>query len=193
MIMPEIQVDPKDLKMLEGQFRDLPRKIPTILSRAINRIASMSNTQIRRGITGQINLPSNIVSRYLKLHRSTVNTLAARIELSGHRIPAAKFKGRRLVRGASYQIRKGQARKTLLYKRTDPIFWGVMPSGHEGIFTRPAGKRYKIHELLGPSISTAWSKTPGLVRSTIDNANQNLAARIRHEIKYELEKRRSKS
>ncbi|OQA02131.1 MAG: hypothetical protein BWY71_00135 [Planctomycetes bacterium ADurb.Bin412] len=192
MIFPEIQVNPKDLKMLESQFRDLPKQIPTILSRAINRIATMTNTQVRRGITRQINLQSNIVGRYLRLFRATRNSLAARIELAGWRIPAAKFKGRRLKRGASYQIRKGEGRKTLLYKKTDPIFWGVMPTGHEGIFTRPEGKRGKIHELLGPSISTAWSKTPGLVRTTIDNANHNLAARIRHEIKYELEKRKAK-
>ncbi len=192
MLTPTIQIDPKDLKMLENQFKEFPRTIPTILSRAINRIATMANTRVKRGVAAEVNLQQNIIGRYITLYRAAKTRLEARLKLSGWRIPAAKFKGRRLVKGASYQIRRGAARKKLIYKKTDPIFWGIMESGHEGIFTRPAGKRGKIHELLGPSISTAWSKTPKLLYATLDEANHNLAVRIHHEIKYELEKRKVK-
>jgi len=192
MIGYDVRVDPQDLAMIESQLKEFPKKIPTVLSRAINRITGQANTQIRRGIANEINLQSSIIGRYLTVRRATKSQLEARIELSGHRIPAAKFKGRRLAKGASFQIQKGGERKTLLYKKTDPIFWGVMDTGHEGIFTRPQGKRYKIHELLGPSISTAFTGAPELVADAITQSQKNLAARVRHEIKYELEKRKRK-
>lgn len=203
MIAPEIRIDPKDLKMLESQFQEFPKLISLILARALTKSSRWCTTNVRRRIQNETNMKADVIRKYIKVHSANKNHLQAEINLSGWRIPAAKFKGRRLVKGASYQISKKRGRKTLIHSYDRPIFWGVMESGHEGIFTRTktrgfyfkshtAKKAYRLHELLGPSVSTALDLTGSLGIQFKKETGEYLNKRIHHEIKYELEKRKAK-
>jgi len=195
-----IRVDPNDLRRMNYIFRDTPKKIPVILNRAINRIAAQAKVKVRRDIAQLITLKQKDIGRKIRLKKSSQSTLQAKIGISGWQFEVDKFRGRRLKRGASWQIFRQGSRETQLYKLDVPIFWGhgihnyifssSTPGEFEGIFEREEDRRYPIWRKMGPSLSQVFTGAAGLAQKTLAETSHNLAARIRHEIKFELEKRK---
>ena len=134
-----------------------PRIVRKAGSRAINRVAKMARTEASKEIRKRYAIKKADVDPAIRLHGSTTRTLQAKIRVVGGKIPLIKFRISVLARrkgspgGPPVKVRVLRAGGST---RMRHAFYGVMKSGHKGVYERDTRTRFPISELYGPSVPT---------------------------------------
>jgi len=211
----EIVINKKQLAEITELLAEVPRGVPKVLTRAINKVGVAARTHIIRRIVARLNLKTRDVrNRNVFLYKANYANLMARINISGRRIPLMRWGARQLKRGVSYAIRKGQR------KRLEGAFIQQMTSGHRGVFMRSGefqrskiaarktskrlgrrkGKgfmvrpRLPIAERYGPSVPEAAKNIRELSQRVLDEKiATDLAGEVETQVGLVLERHRSRA
>ena len=109
----EIKFDKRKLENIQRQLRDIPRAMPKVMSRAINRTATSARAEIARKIAGEINVKQSTVKKSIRTTKATYSFWQSVLRISSRRIPLMQFKARQTKTGVSYRIEKAAGRKKL--------------------------------------------------------------------------------
>lgn len=148
--MLEIRFDDAKLKKFERELKGIPRALPKVMSRGLNRTAQSARTQISRSLAQRIGLKIKDVRARLTLSKASYSNWRSAVGISGKRFGLIKFAARQTKKGVTY--RKGRNRILIRH-----AFIATMPSGHRGVFMRKAGPRLPIAEMRGPSLAQVFT------------------------------------
>ena len=148
--MLEIKYDDAKIKRLQRELKNLPRALPKIMSRALNRTALSARTEVSRSLAGRIGLRIKDVRQRVVMQKASYSNWRSAIRISSRRLPIIRFGARQTAKGVTYK----QGRQRVLIRHA---FIATMPSGHRGIFKRKGGARLPIAELRGPSLAQVFT------------------------------------
>lgn len=183
----DIEINKAQLKRVELMLRGMPRAMPGVLSRAVNRTAISARTQINKEIRQEINIKAADLNEKLILEKAKQNYPVAVIKMSRKRIPVMDFGAKQTAKGVSYKIKKQGGRQTI-----KSAFITTMPeTGHTGVFKRWGKTRLPIVELKGPSIGEVFKRGPALIKRITQQAYKNLGHNIESQLDYVLGRSRT--
>jgi len=181
----EVLVDERKLKGIERMLAGIPRALPKVVTRALNKTATGARAETVREIAAQVIIKQAEIRRNIVLKRASWRYWVASLRIKGRRIPLIAFRARQTKRGATYQIARTGGRKKLPH-----AFLATMPSGHKMVAKRKGMARLPIRELRGPSVVGVFEGTRGLAARLLGKANRRLAVEINRQIAVLLEKGR---
>lgn len=165
-----------------GGFRDAGDKFKRAQMRAMNRTIATTRTFMSRSISKDLGLPVGKVRDQIVLRKARMDSLRARLTVSGARIPLVEFgaRGREPSRGKGKGV---TARIGGRVKRYPHAFIATMASGHRGVFTRDPIRRQRlpIIQLYGPSLPHVFDK---YVQEGLRVADEEMKKNLRHEIQF---------
>ena len=148
-----------------------------------------------REIAADLGMPSGTVREQLVIGEANTNRQKATITVKGKRIPLIDFRHTGVDpsrgRGRGVTVKIGPPAKG----RYPHAFLATMPSGHQGIFERTAGKfmrqqratwkkkRQAIHELRAPSMSHVFAK---YIPIGIARGEEALVTNLEHEMQFAM-------
>lgn len=148
--MLEMRYDKAKLKQLERELRGIPRALPKVMSRGLNRTAQQARTDLSRSISKRIGFRVKDVRQRLTLTKATYSNWRSQVRVSGKRFGLIKFGARQTKAGVTYK----RGRERVLIRHA---FIAVMPTGHRGVFRRKGARRLPIAELRGPSLAQVFT------------------------------------
>lgn len=193
----EIKIDEKQLRNVERMLRGVPKEIPRVMSRAINKTAAPIRTQMARQITPKVNEEVAVAAARQK---SSGRTVAGRVSAKTGKTRRFRFKvstiksNIRFARATFKKLRaliwirqpKGQeARAT-----SETPFIQKMPGGHISIFRRLGKTRMPIADQLRNLMKKYFTGIAGSIRQ---QAQQRLLKNINDQMKLALNKWKGKA
>jgi len=171
-----VEVNQAQIESVRSLLNGIEKDAVLALRRSLNKTATAAKTLSAKEIGGTITLKSAKIKEYITIKKAAGNELTAVLSLKTALMPAILFTNRKLAKGVSLKLWKAEPTVKLRH-----YFYATMNSGHIGIFSREeiapgvyAG-RLPVGELLGPSITTVYEKTPGLaVRVETESAERLL-------------------
>lgn len=134
-----------DLKRAERLLAGIKNGAPKAASRAINKVAKSTRTQVVRQISKETGLPQkDIRQRNVRLRSASYRSLIARLRLFAKAIPIVRLKARQVKSGVTYRL--GSVRHQI-----EHAFIATMPSGHRGVYLRAGKSRLPIRQQYGPN------------------------------------------
>lgn len=182
----EVKFDKRKFRKLQRTFKDFPRVVPKIMSRAINRTSTTARAQIARRIAEKVTIKISDVKKNISRTTATFNRWESILGINTKRLPLMGFKARQTAKGVSYKVEKTGSRKVI-----SSAFIATMASGHTGVFKRKSDNRLPIVELFGPSLGQVFEGASSIVRQVLAATNKTLTKNIDDQVKLQLEKRRA--
>lgn len=147
----DIQYNEQGARNLIRDLKAAGRQGPRIISRALNKVAAGARTIITRRIGKELPVKQTTLrNKNVKLSKSHPQRLAARIHVSGKRIPLGAMGPRQTTKGVTYRLRKGGPRKLIKggflvtlknkKKRTGEVVT------HLGVFVRREAKKHNTRK-----------------------------------------------
>ena len=173
----EVVMDEAQLKDIERMFAGIPRALPKVVARALNKTATFARAEVVHEIATQVIIKQAEIRRNIVLKRASWRHWVASLRIKGRRIPLIAFRARQTKRGATYQITRTGGRRKLPH-----AFLATMPSGHEMVAERKGAARLPIRALWGPSVVGVFEGAMGLSARLLGNANRRLAVEISRQV-----------
>lgn len=176
-----IELTVPQLERLERQLRDVPRQVPIVTARAINRSAEQARTQAGRSARESYHVKHKAILKTIKIRKAFPSDLTANIKSKGSTLELMKFKVRAhkpLPTRGKYTVVsvKKSSKKTI-----KGSFVATMKNGHTNVFTRVNKARKPIRGHYGPSIPQMLGND-NVTRAIEDKAMQVLDTRLEHEM-----------
>jgi len=188
MLAVQIKLDEKSIAEAQHILRGIPKAMPRVLRRAINRCVDTAATDLKRKTSEQISLKKGEIAKGISKRKASFANLTGSVAGNAYRPGLAKFPGTRQThKGVKYRISRAEGRKIL-----EQGFLATMPSGHRGAFVRRSQSRLPIIEAHGPSIWYVITNTPGLLAAATKRAGDQLRKNINDQIGVELRRWRKK-
>jgi len=173
--MIEIKYDDAKLKQLERTLSGIPRALPRVMSRGLNRTATSARTQVARQLSQLTGLGVSAVRKRIKMSKASYSNWRSTIPISSKRMPLIEFKAKQTRKGVTYK-REGSR---ILIRHA---FLATMPSGHRGVFKRKTSARLPIAELRGPSLgqvfSDAQDEANRIYRESLERLEKNIMDQV---------------
>ena len=193
--MLEIKVDDRELKALQRNIKALGGKMPSIMSRALNKTIITARAEMAREIARRMKMRIGKVKEKTDLFKATYSNWRASIKLSSRRIPLIQQQARQTKVGVRYWQAKTQTRTVI-----QSAFIATMPSGHKGVFARATivkglyrqmkGKNKEaIYELRGPSLAQLYGNDEILKQSIYNKAEAKLEQNISNQVQLLLKRK----
>lgn len=180
--MIEIKFDKKKLKAIERQLAAVPRALPKVMSRALNRTATSARTATSRSLAKQTGLKVKDVRSRIRIERASYSHWRSAIRVSTERLPLLAFRARQTRRGVSYRTDSGG-------EMLPHAFIATMSSGHRGVFKRRTAARLPIVELRGPSLGQVFSDADAETQRLYTQARAKLEKNIAEQVKLIVQRR----
>lgn len=182
MLAIRVKVDERSYKEAAHILRAVPRAVPRVFCRAINRTVDMAATDLKRRVGAVITTKKGEIAKGIIKKKATYTNLTGSIGAKPFRPGLLAFQGTKQTKhGVSYRISRTAGRK-----RIEHGFIATMSSGHRGVFVRRGPARLSIREVWGPSIWQVITDTAGLLKACIDAAGTRLGKLINDQIGYEF-------
>ena len=183
--MIEIRFDDAKLKQLEKELKGIPRALPKVMSRSLNRTASSARTDITDSIYKKTKIKKKYIRRGLKQIRATYRNWRSAVLGKYYAVPLISMWARQTKKGVTY--RKIGAKNRILIRHA---FIAKMQSGHKGVFKRRLKSRLPIDELYGPSLTHQWFESNrDKVKAIIDESRSKLAQSVHDQVQLILKRR----
>jgi hypothetical protein len=182
--MFQLRVNEADIKRLEKLIGDIPRAMPRVMSRGLNRTANSARTQTGRELAKITKLKVGQVRKSVNIVKATYSKWRSAVKISERRIPLTYFKAKQTKKGVTYKSLKGR----VLIKHA---FIETMPSGHTGVFLRVAKDRLPIKEQFSKSLMQVYSDSQSVANKIYAESSQKLAKNIHDQVELILAKRRA--
>ena len=209
MLMPqvEVKVNEAQLRRVQRVFKAVPREVPGIMSRAINRTAKWGRGEIARKLSRETGIKQKNVRHTIRLYKATRKKWQAELSLGPkskidiyvgktgmhdikmapgkilRHIPLVAFRTRQTKKGVSYTMTGRQGLLKSAFKQ-------IMPrSGHKGVFIRRGQSRLPIDQVFGPTLGGLYAGTPAVARKVRAGASERLAKEVDNQIDYILKRK----
>ena len=164
--MFEIRFDDEKLKQVQRVLRDIPKALPKVMSKGLNKTVMSARTKFARSLSKRIGIKVGRVRKYLIVKRATYSYWRSAIKVSNKRIPLIEFRARQTKKGVTYKDYVTGERGFVRH-----AFITQMRSGHRGVFIRgrstqlstgydymgrPRKWRLPIYEELGKPFSEVF-------------------------------------
>lgn len=147
----EIVYNPAKLKDVVRALAGVPKGLPKVLARAVNKTATRGRTKVIRTVAQEISIrQGDLRRRNVRMKRATYRQPVAYIIISGRRIPLIAFKAYGSRRGVSYRISRREGRQRIREAWVESFI-----SGHWAVVRRRGRARLPLVELRGPSVPEA--------------------------------------
>lgn len=159
----------------------IPKQVPVVTARAINRSADAAKTQAARSVRTVYVIKHRDVLSTMKIRRATPSNLTSDIRSRGSVMELMKFKVRpgkpdpQRKRRITVSVKKGSTKKIV------GSFVAGMGSGHINVFTRVSKKRLPIRGHYGPSVPQMLG-SDSVVEKVETRAMEILDTRLTHEL-----------
>jgi len=180
--MFEIRYDDKKLKQLERTLKGIPRAMPKVMSRGLNRTATEARTKAGRFLSKATGLKVKDIRQRLTLQRASYRNWRSAIGVSRRRIGVIALAAKQTKKGVTYK--KGQKRVLIRH-----AFITTMASGHTGVFKRKFSQRLPIVELRGPSLGQVFAGAPAETGRIHRESMQRLEKNIHDQVNLILRRR----
>lgn len=180
------------LDLLQQVFRQFPRKLRSLLPKAINRTLEHARAVTTDQIAAIKNIMQKRIRERLVITRATGNRWEGNLAISSRRIPLMAFSAKWRVFGSAGQKDLDSGRATHARAVTYNIdsqkvaphaFITELRSGHKGVFQRKGKARYPIRELFGPSLGRVVKDAPAILSRVTsqseDDLNKNIVSYVR--------------
>lgn len=180
--MFEIRYDDSQLKQLERTLAGIPRAMPKVMSRALNRTATEGRTQVARSLSKRMGLRVKDIRETTTIRRASYRNWRSAVDISKRRIPIYRFGAKQKPKGVTYR----KDRKRVLIPHS---FIQTMPSGHTGVFRRKTAGRLPIVELRGPSPAQVFIGAEAEANRILAESRERLAKNIHDQVNLILRRR----
>lgn len=194
----EIKYDKRQISRVAGMLSAVPKELPGVMSRGINKTLSRGKTIVKNKIAKVSTMQKKYIGRGIKVVKATRSLWEGHLLLSNKATPGIAFmpkmfavgRGKkRLKLGITLKFWKGESRKVFRH-----AFITKMKQGHKGVFIRAERgsgrvKRLPIEEIWGPSVSDVAENEQLKIKESLGN---ELEKQIHSQIQYVLYKKRAK-
>lgn len=181
----EVKVNKRQLRELQQMLANIPRGLPKVVSRSINKVLKKTEVQIVRKITEDLNITKRELRKInIELFKATYRKWSALLTITGRRIPLIHFVTRKqiaaggLKRGISYKISKRGGRKKIR-----EAFMARLRTGQDVFVRARRGAkrvpREPIIGLKGPSVPEIFDNIREFVKTTFE---PKLAGQLEQEL-----------
>jgi len=197
--MIEIRYDDRRLKELERTLRGIPRSMPKVMSRGLNRTASQARTQSARFLSSRTGVKVGDVRKSLGLHKASYSHWRSGVRVSGKRLSLRYLSPRKTRRGLS--VKAGRKRVTIRHAFEALKGWFIrLPEagGYKGTLgveqaveidsARKVG-RLPVGRIRGPVLSQIFSAAPEQVARIQAESAKLLAKNIHDQVRLILARR----
>lgn len=111
--MLEVRFDDDKLKKLQRELKGIPKALPKVMSRGLNRTATSARTAISRSLSSRTGLKIKNVRNRLTLQKASYSNWRSAVRISGKRLSLSYQQPRRTAKGLSvkYQRKRVMVRK----------------------------------------------------------------------------------
>jgi len=189
----DVQLDEARLKGIEQMLSGIPRGMPKVVTRALNKTATTARSQTVKAISKKVAIKQKDIRLNVKMWKASYRRWVSTIKITGKRLPLIYFGATQTKRGVGYRIDRGAGRK-----RAPHAFITTMikkkKTGEDveyrGVFARIGKSRFPLRVLRGPSVVGVFQKAPGLAARLLATANRRLEQEIDRQVGVLLEKGR---
>lgn len=188
------EINSSDLASLKGILEDFTRDGDKWVKQALNDGARKGKTTTSTAVFEKLNLKKNKINKRLSVRFASLSKLQSALRIKSGNIPLEEFTGTRISKtkskpGAIFQIWRVGAKEQ--YRHAFGIVAGNRYDTSQGIWEREINAfnydgRGPIRRKFGPSIATAFEKTPGIEEKTLNDANAKVIERLNHYINLTL-------
>ncbi len=180
----DIKVNKGDLARVERLLAAVPKEIPGVMSRSINRTLRSAKGKAAKRIAQDIKVKQKQIRRQVAISKANHKRWQGSLTIWGRAVPLIGFGARQTKRGVSYMLAKAEGRQMI-----PSAFIATMPTGHRGVFTRTTDERLPIRERFGPSVPTLVKASPRTLKDILRASQSELHKQVRSQIDYVLKKR----
>lgn len=186
----EIKYNRKQLRSITQQLQTMPKKIPTVMMRGINRTIKPALSETAKRLAGEVNITKAAVRKRIVLSKATKRDWRATLRISRRRIRLIDWKARQTKKGVSYSIERGK--RVMVPGSFIATVLASEPQGeHKGVFKRVGATQFPIVQLRGPSLGEVFKDAPMIVQQVMGFTGKKLVVEIDKQIKYALGKWRA--
>lgn len=184
----QIKLDEKRLKEIQLMLRDIPKAMPKIMTRAINKTATSVRAEVVREIGKKIALKLKDIREDITIYKANWSRWEASVNIRRKRHGLIRFGARQTKKGVSYRIEKSGGRKSIQHA------FIAESNSAENVWIREEGAggklvpRLPIQRLQGPSIGEVFKRAIWLVQQTYAKAQTTLDKNINTQIDLMLDK-----
>jgi hypothetical protein len=179
----EVKLDPNDVARIERMLSYVPKAIPRIFSRGLNKTATTARKESAQKLSKATGMKVNIVRRMILLVPATSRRWISKITVYARRVPyirLCKISG--VKDKAAFTAPENIPMWVKGKGMPDSPFIQMMPRGHLGIFDRMGPPRLPIREVFGPSFAEIFGGSQEIVDEIYRNASKNLAKNIENQV-----------
>lgn len=202
----EIKFDEKRLAEVQRLLRDIPKAMPKVMSRGINRTTTSTRAEITKKIAAEVTLKQKTIKKSIRVEKATYTRWQAMIDLglsakgiaAGRglgrkegRIPLISFKASQRKKGTrklTYQVSKTGGKQTFTEK---PLPFITTMSTFKGVFARVGKERFPVEHFYGPAIGGVFEGAAGIAAEVQASSGQKLEKNIDAEIAFILSRRKT--
>jgi hypothetical protein len=202
----EVKFDEKRLAEIQRLLRDIPKAMPKVMSRGINRTTKSSRAEIVKKIAAEVTLKQKTIKKSIRVEQATYTRWQARIGLGQPaqgiaagkhlgrkegRIPLISFKARQRKKGRrklTYQVSKTGGRQTFTEK---PLPFITTMNTFKGVFRRVGKERWPVEHFYGPSIGGVFEGAAGIAAEVQESTGWKLEKNIDQQIAFILSRRKT--
>lgn len=214
--MFEIRYDDRQLKELERTLAGIPRALPKVMSRALNRTATEARTKISRGLGSEMKgLRIKDIRDRIIIDKATYSNWRALVRIGKRRIPLLALKARQTRKGVTYF--KGRNRvlissafiatmvgakgggaadlhTTASQRRGEWLQSGLTLSevegkSHTGVYMRKSSSRLPLVGLAGPSLAQVFTGAEDVANRIYAESLARLEKNIHDQVQLILRRR----
>jgi hypothetical protein len=201
----EIKFDEKRLREIQKLLRDIPKAMPKVMYKALDRTVKSTRADIVKKIAAEVTLKQKVIKKSIKVEKPSYTRwltriilgLAARGIAAGRglgrkagRIPLIYFDARQLKKGRGklyYQVSKTGGKQT--FTETPLPFIQEMNT-FRGVFRRVGKERYPVEHFYGPSIGGVFEGAAGIAAEVQESSGEKLPKNVDREIAFILSRRK---
>jgi len=196
--MLEIKFDDEKLKQVQRVLRDIPKALPRVMSRGLNRTATSARTQVSRFLSKRTGLKVKDVRSRLSLQKASYSNWRSAIGVSRKRVSLSLLGPKRTTRGLSVKHRGKRvtirsafpALKGWFIRQEEGVDWpgtiGVEAAW--GIESKQVG-RLPISRIKGPILSWVYEGAKDDVNRIQAESAKRLAKNIHDQVNLILKRK----
>jgi len=189
----EIVFDEARLKEIERLLAGVPRALPKVVTRALNKTATRARAELVRRTARRMAITQKTVRAHLKLWRASYRKWVATLRIGAGWIPLSAWRPRwkRTWEGARSRLPAAfSARVMLGGQKTEIPMDGTFMARHQVFVRAPGAKRLPIIRVYGPSVVDAYESAPAEAAALLKEANRRLEMEIDRQVAVLLERGR---
>ena len=180
-----IQINQADWRQVKTLLARIPKGLPRVATRALNRVAARAKTGTKKRLAGELRIAQKHITPGIWVQKASYRRLLSAIYLSRKRLSLMVFRAAQTPAGVMTKWAK---------KPTIPgAFIATMPSGRTDVYRRAESggrmvARLPIKTQRGPSLAEAFSDAPQIAAAEARIAAQNLPKELMSYADHELKK-----